>query len=187
MLRKLFFTQILWAIIRLIKFSSINFTLFTVLLSIKRQFLPGILFYEGIVSLILSTTSLLIFLWKDHGSVKDKVHGYYSIIISFFLVLTFHTTVITIVDRSISVFIISTVKNGAHDPGLVREKFITNFTKKGIDKRIHEQKEIGNIISKKGNMYLTRKGQLYHQFFSLIQKVYNTDGLIVGRTDNKNN
>ena len=161
--------------VRFFKYNIINFIIFTLLLSFKRHFLPGILFYEGIVTLILSTTILLLYLWKSHNGLNDKIHGYYSIIISFFIILTFHTTVITIVDRSISVFIISNVKNGVDDPKLVRENFINNFTTKGIDKRILEQKEIGNVKTDKGQLNLTWKGKLYYQLFSLIQKIYNTD------------
>jgi len=166
-------------ILRTIRYCLVNFIIFTLLLSFKRHFSPGILFYEGIIILILSTTILLLYPWKFHNALNDKIHDYYSIIISFFLILTFHTTVITIVDRSISVFIISNVKNGVDDPKLVRENFINNFTTKGIDKRILEQKEIGNVNTDEGQLNLTWKGELYYGFFSLIQKVYNTDKSII--------
>ena len=157
------------------KYCLINLIIFTLFLSFKRHFLPGILFYEGVTSLVLSTTFLLFYLLKINNPINNKSHNYYSIIISFFLILTFHTTVITIVDRSISIFIISNVKNGVSDPLLIRGNFINNFVTKGIDKRIQEQIGIGNIKSEKENLQLIPKGEFYYQIFSLIQKIYNTD------------
>ena len=95
--------------------------------------------------------------------------------ISFFLILAFHTTVITIVDRSISVFLIARVHNGVDTPTMIKNEFVDNFSVSGIDKRIEEQLEIGNINFENKNLHLSWKGKLYYSFFSLIQNVYNTD------------
>ena len=166
-------------ILRTVKYCLINFVIFTLLLSFKRHYLPGILFYEGMIILVFSTILLLLYLWKFNNPLDDKIHNYYSIIISFFLILAFHTTVITIVDRSISVFLISSVHNGIDNPIKIKKKFVDDFSDKGIDKRINEQKEIGNINYDKGELHLTYKGELYYQIFNLLQKVYNTDKTII--------
>ena len=172
-------------VLKTLKYCSINFLIFTLLLSFKRHLLPGILFYEGIFTLVFSTTFFLLYLWKFNNSPDDKVHDAYTIIISFFIILTFHTTVITIVDRSISVFIISNVKNGVDNPELVGENFINNFTIKGIDKRIQEQSKINNIIIEQNKLTLSWKGEFYYKMFSLIQKVYSTDEGILNKISEK--
>jgi hypothetical protein len=166
-------------VLRNIKFCLINLVIYTLLLSFKRHFFPGILFYEGIIILVISTTLLLFYMLIINNSLNDKSHNYYSIIISFFLILTFHTTVITIVDRSISVFIISNVHHGINDPTNIKKRFVDDFSDKGIDKRINEQKEIGNINYEKGELHLTYKGELYYQIFNLLKLVYNTDETII--------
>jgi hypothetical protein len=155
--------------------------MFTLLLSIKRHFSQGILFYEGIIILIITTLAILIYIWKFHNNINSRIHDYYSIVISFFIILTFHTTVITIVDRSISVFIINNVNNGVYDSSLVKKNFINNFTNKGIDKRINEQIEIGNILSNNGELKLTWKGKFFHQSFNVIQTIFRTDKNILNK------
>ena len=125
----------------------------------------------------------MLYLWKFNNHIDDKIHDYYSIIISYFLILAFHTTVITIVDRSISVFLISSIDNGIDNPTKIKKKFVDDFSEDGIKKRINEQKKIGNIQSENGNLYLTWKGELYNKFFGLIQFCYNTDERIISEND----
>ena len=160
---------------KFLKYSAINFIMFTLLLSTKRHFFQGILFYEGIIILICTTLALLFYIRVFQNNINGKIHDYYSIVISLFLILTFHTTIITIVDRSISVFIISNVNNGVNSTSLVKKSFINNYTSKGIDKRIYEQIEIGNIGYENEELILTWKGKLYHQFFNVIKTIYKTD------------
>ena len=173
-------------ITRFFKYTLFNFVAFTLLLSSKRYFISGILFYEGIVILILTTVLLLFHLWKSQNT-NNKIHKYYSVIISFFIILSFHTTVITIVDRSISVFIISNIKNGVDNSIQIRENFIENFTKKGIDKRILEQQQTGNVKIENGNLKLTWKGKIFYNTFKFIQILYNTDKTIFNNKQNLEN
>ena len=158
-----------------LKYCILNFVIFSFILIIKRHISPGILFHEGITSLVVSTLILLLYTWKSSNGSFNRFHKIYMIIISFFFILTFHTTVITIVDRSISVFLIARVHNGVYTPTMIKNEFVDNFSGSGIDKRIEEQVEIGNIKFEKKNLHLSWKGKLYYSFFSLIQNVYNTD------------
>jgi hypothetical protein len=166
-------------ILRTVKYCLINFIIFTLLLSFKRHFLPGILFYEGMIILVFSTTLLLLYLWKFNNHLDDKIHNYYSTIISFFLILTFHTTVITIVDRSISVFLISNVHNGINNPIKIKKKFVDDFSNEGINKRIEEQLAIGNLSYSQDSLKLTNKGNIYYLLFKSLNIVYVLDKNII--------
>ena len=162
-----------------LKYCTLNFVIFSIFLILKRHLSPGVLFHEGILSLIISTLILLIYTWKSSNGSFNRLHKIYMLFISFFFILAFHTTVITIVDRSISVFLITRVHNGVYTPTMIKNEFVDNFLESGIDKRIEEQAEIGNIKFEKENLHLSLKGKLYYHLFSLIQKVYNTDKSII--------
>jgi len=169
------------SIILLLKTIFTNFILFLLLLGVKRQLLPGILFYEGIFILVVTSICLLAFYNKDifRERIEIRAHINYSVIISFFLILSFHTTVITIVDRSISVFILDNIKNGQNKSQVIEKNFINVFTSKGISKRIKEQIKINNVHSINGQLVLSMKGTMYHYFFQIIQKIFNTDRSII--------
>ena len=96
-------------------------------------------------------------------------------LVSFFLILAFHTTAITIVDRSISVFMISQLSEENLNSNEFKLKFIDRFAQEGIDKRINEQVEIGNFFKVGEEYMLTKKGKLYSSIFKLIQILFNTD------------
>jgi len=145
----------------------------------KRYFAPGILFYEGIFILITSTLFLSIVYSRLTKNINIKVHRIYILIISFFSILTFHTTVLTIVDRSISVSIISNIHHGVNTNTTIKQEFIERFVKKGIDKRIKEQVQIGNMMQKEDELFLTWKGDLYYNIFKYIQLIFNTDAHII--------
>ena len=157
---------------------SINFIFFTVVLCLKRNFYPSLLFYDGIYCLLFST--FILFLIQKRSEVKkNKVENVYSLIVSFFIVLTFHTTVVTIVDRSISIFILDRVHNGINSKNIIKKNFSENFTEYGIEKRILEQEKIKNLITSSDNIYLTNKGKYYYNFFRIILLIYRTDKKII--------
>ena len=97
------------------------------------------------------------------------------------MILSFHTTVITIVDRSISIFVIDLINKESITPNYVNDIFNEKFTKKSIDKRILEQEKNGNIYKIDNKLYLTEKGKFYHSIFYFIKVIFNTDDLIIGK------
>jgi hypothetical protein len=166
-------------IINSIKIIFLNFIIFSVLLILKRNLSPGILFYEGIYILIFSSIVLLTYYLKYKISSNNfKIHNVYAVFISFFLILSFHTTVITIVDRSISVFIISQINLEENTNESLKNKFNENFTKNAIDKRLLEQTKIGNVVDINSKLRLTKKGKIYANLFLLIKYLFNTDSNI---------
>ena len=126
-----------------------------------------------------STTLLLLYIFKYNHTLDDKIHNYYSIVISFFLILVFHTTVITIVDRSISVFLISTIYNDVNNPKKIEKKFIDDFSNAGLNKRIEEQLAIGNISFSQDSLNLRTKGKIYYLLFKSLNKIYALDKKII--------
>ena len=158
----------------------LNSFAFVVLLSIKRHINPSILFYEGMVVIIITTTCLIVFNNYQNSNDKEvELHNFYQLIISFFVILTMHTTIITIVDRSISVFMISEIKNKNVTSEVLKKNFDMNFGRGGIDKRIEEQYKIGNIVFVQDSIRLTDKGKIYYQLFLFTQKLFNTDQEII--------
>jgi hypothetical protein len=139
----------------------------------------GILFYEGIGSLLISTILLLFFIFRKNQDKMEKIHRYYFVIISFFLILSFHTTVITIIDRSISVFMINKVGEGVSTGVDLEKHFIEEFSGWAVKKRVEEQIQLKNFQFEQESIVLTVKGKLYLTLFRLIKKIYNLDESIL--------
>ncbi len=152
--------------------------LFTLILSIKRWYLPQILFFEGIITILIVNIIILVILksFYYYKLRKDFLHYFYQSIIASLLILIFHTTVVTIVDRSISVYILSYIQN---NPNTSFDKVSKNiniiFSKNGLKKRFSEQISIGNIEKKDNYYILTNKGNFLYHSFGVINKLFYTD------------
>ena len=153
---------------------TINFFLFVLILSLKRNYSPGVLFYEGIIILFLTTLSLFVL-----TVIYKKKHLVYPIILSFFIIMSFHTTVITIVDRSISIFLLNEIKNGKNNTEELEAVFNKKFSKTSINKRVYEQVKTGNLIVLENKINMTPRGLLFHNFFLTIKQIFNTDEKII--------
>ena len=103
----------------------------------------------------------------------------YIVLISFLIILNFHVAVITIVDRSISIFMINNLKNGTQDLEILKKEFVEKFSSEAIDKRIYEQLEIGNVEIVDNKILLTHKGERFYRTFLFIQNIFNTDEVII--------
>tara|TARA_S200000501_G_C20495483_1_gene600142 strand:+ start:350 stop:616 length:267 start_codon:yes stop_codon:yes gene_type:complete len=74
------------------------------------------------------------------------------------------------------------INNGNNEKRIIEKKFSQNFVIKAIDKRIAEQIEIGNVYELNKRFFLTKKGELYHQFFFFIHLIFNTDKFIINKS-----
>ena len=150
------------------------FTIFILTLIITRQiYADGILFYQGIVVAVLLVTGIfLINLLKIKN--LDINNALFS---SFLLMVLFNSLVPTIVDRSISVAVISIIKEEKiASKGYIEDKFKEKFFQVGeINKRIYEQEISGNIDNINGNYVLTFRGKLVYRSFEIIQKLFKTN------------
>lgn len=158
----------------------LNVLLFCLFLAVKRNLNPGILFYEGIYSLIISSIIIYSFFYLFSAREINKLlNKLYLVLISFLIILNFHVAVITIVDRSISIFMINNLKNGTQDLEILKKEFIEKFSSEAIDKRIYEQLEIGNVEIVDNKILLTPKGERFYRTFLFIQNIFNTDEVII--------
>ena len=90
-------------IIYFLKIPLASIMLFIFIFSIKKNLYTGIIFYEGIIILIITTSILIYYHVKTENDQYKIRKNLYLSLISFFMIFSFHT-VITIVDRSISIF-----------------------------------------------------------------------------------
>lgn len=162
-----------------------NFLLFNFFLISKRYFIPHIIFYEGIYSVMLSSLLVLLVSYYLYRKkiLKNLSHIFYHIIISFLFIVIIHTNIITIVDRSISIFMLNELYNNDYNKTEIIEVFAKEFPSNAIEKRLNEQIKINNvrIINNKENNLtyeITPKGEIYIMLFNMINKLYNLDKLI---------
>ena len=164
-----------------IKIPIITLILFILLLSLKRNFFPGIIFFDGILTILIITIFMIIFfIFNESNHIKKDVK-IYLVIISSLLVLLFHTTVISIVDRSVSIFIMNEIKNKNPDQNMIKKSFIKNFTEGSVDKRLNEQKIMGNIYEINNKIFLSNKGEIFYSFFYFIKILFKTDDIILNK------
>tara|TARA_Y100000768_G_C23844191_1_gene617656 strand:- start:63 stop:596 length:534 start_codon:yes stop_codon:yes gene_type:complete len=158
----------------------IHFCIYSIVLFVKRLIFPGIIFYEGIIICLIS---LMIIFWFIKNYLNKSLINEYSdmiLIISFFCILIFHTSVVTIVDRSISVFVLDKINDKNNTIELVQNKFIDEYVNNAIIKRFEEQYAIGNIIiDSDSTTVLSLKGKITIEIFRMINKFYLLDDKII--------
>ena len=164
-----------------IKIPLFTMIIFLLCLSLKRNFFPGIIFFDGIIILLVVTIFMSIFVVYKETHHAKRERNLYLVIIASLLALLFHTTVISIVDRSVSIFILNEIKNKNSDQNMIKKIFIKKFTHKSIDKRINEQKSMGNILLIDNNIFLSKKGEIYYAIFYFIKLLFNTDDIILNK------
>tara|TARA_A100001015_G_C15041888_1_gene740300 strand:- start:2799 stop:3308 length:510 start_codon:yes stop_codon:yes gene_type:complete len=150
------------------------FFLFFVSLVLVRQFFPGgILFYQGI--LVATLLVLLVFLANLIKFNNLEINN--SLLSSFLLMILFNSLVPTIVDRSISVAIISIIEeNQTVNEKMIEESFQKKFFEgEEINKRILEQEFSGNVQENNNEFSLTARGKLFYKLFSTVQILFKTN------------
>jgi hypothetical protein len=146
--------------------ASIFFVLFLTILVVKRKIYPSqIIYYEGIwIIIIMTILGIGISFLKDF--LTSRPNAFVShIILGVLLGATgsyaFHITLPTLLDRSISMFVLSSLHaNNLNVPEL-QCNFVEQFIvkSKAIEKRVKEQVVIGNIAIEDGRMQITDRGR----------------------------
>ena len=146
-----------------------------------------ILFYRGI-ALAVATAILvgLIALWPARRTCDSSLPiAAAALSVSFnicFLVLLPVT-----VDRSVTVYLLSTIERREMSPPELQRAFIDGYVVKmgAIDRRIDEQRKSGNIaVSPDGKVRLTGQGERFMRFSRLVARLFGTDPRFVsGGTD----
>ncbi|HEX5257689.1 MAG TPA: hypothetical protein VFW35_02780 [Sphingomicrobium sp.] len=147
----------------------------------------GILFYRGIVLAfaVAILVALAAFFLIRRSSDSSLPIAAAALSLSFnicFLVLLPVT-----VDRSISVYLLSTIERqqqkGVDAPGLERSFVADYVTGMGaIDRRLDEQKRSGNVtVGSDGKVRLTPQGRRFMALSRVIARLFGADPRIVGQ------
>ncbi len=145
----------------------IFFIIFLIALIIKRKLYPApIIYYEGIwiiiimVALVIGSGLLFALLTSN-----SKTFASY-IILGVFVGATgsyaFHITLPTLLDRSISMFILALLDSSDLTMSEVQCNFIRQFVikDKAIEKRVGEQIATGNLRVEDGHLQITDQGRI---------------------------
>lgn len=144
----------------------------------------NILFYKGIVLLLLSSAlTALVILYLKKTRLK-KLLTYRDIVLSITIILSFNMLFFTHVpvtaDRSISVFILGYMNNNSSS--VITEDDVTNYfiekyvkEYKAVDRRFAEQIASGNIEKSENGYTITKRGRSLMSFYDLISDVFLID------------
>ena len=170
--------------IRYISFLFLFVTIFLIIHIFKRNYYPGeIIFYEGLqIIIFLSVTYILILIFlkklnKVNFASKNTSPYIFSLISYFFICYSYLVTVPTMVDRSLSLYIIKAVsinENGLHKKDLLKSIQNDFFINQGqYNKRIEEQMISGNIHIKNDILSITKKGKTNYKINLFFKKLLN--------------
>lgn len=182
------FKNILLLLISHSVFFLVGTSIFIFLFHTKLFKSVDVLFYRGIILLLISCAimAMLLFLFKKKAAVciwtyRDIV---LNLILIFSLNLVFFTHLPVTADRSISVFMLGYL-NKNPDKLLTSQQITDFFTNKylyeygAMGKRLNEQIESGNIIQNGNDYKISKKGQLIMKIYSFIVKLFAIDNKIV--------
>jgi len=141
---------------------------------IRNFFINGILFYQGLVSIIFAALLLIpIFIIKKNFL---EMLGYFLFSIMF--CYSFLITIPALIDRSISLYILATV----YEKEKISKEEIDNYFIKGfviknkaVNKRLEEQIFTKNIINNNGVYQITSRGILINKFNIMMSNLYRTE------------
>tara|TARA_B100000989_G_scaffold148979_1_gene111071 strand:+ start:27359 stop:27889 length:531 start_codon:yes stop_codon:yes gene_type:complete len=159
--------------------SVLIFLIFCCFFSIKRNLFPAkIIFYETIFYSIIFLLAFLIFSVYTKTIFKSLIIR--SLFPSFLIILLFHISVPTILDRSVSVTLLGTLFKA--ETAISRENIDKNFNKvfllegDSIGIRLNEQIVNGNIKKDtSGKYFLTNKGEKTSSAIFYLAKFYNVN------------
>lgn len=131
--------------------------------------------YNGFLYILLATALIGVFFF-----VHKRATDMNLILLSFACVinLSYFALIPTIVDRSISVFVMNQLASGPKTKEQLEKAFVDDFVYAGgaVPKRIFEQSLSGNIVKlDDGSYQLTPSGYSTVGLFRSLGKLYNTD------------
>lgn len=171
--------------IRYFFFLFLFITLFFIIHILKRNIYPNeIIFYEGI-SIIIFLTFIYIILFlilrklNINILIFRDIHIFVFALISyFFIVYSYLITIPTMVDRSLSLYIIKEISK-KNENGLNNNQLISSIQKEFLinndqyNKRIAEQLKSGNIYIKDDILFITKKGKINNKINIFLKKILN--------------
>jgi hypothetical protein len=139
---------------------------FTVVLFAKRKIHASpIIFYEGIeIIAVLGVFGVLVLIALDRrrsGSRWLTSHAVMGILLGMAVSYSFHITLPSLLDRSISMFVLSLLREKPLTRPEVQCNFVQQFVvaSGALDKRVMEQVATGNIDEGGGSLHMTDRGR----------------------------
>ena len=137
-----------------------------------------ILFYRG-VSLAVATAIVvgLVALWPARRT-RDRSLPVAAAALSLSFNICFLVLPPVTVDRSVSVYLLSTIEQRQMSAPELQRAFIDGYVVKmgAIDRRIDEQRKSGNVtVSPDGKVRLTKQGERFLGLSRLIARLFGTD------------
>lgn len=131
--------------------------------------------YNGVLYIFIATGLIAgLLVWRKWASDMNLILLSFACVVN----LAYFALIPTIVDRSISVFVMNELAGGPKNLDQLEKAFVDNFVYKGgaVPKRISEQSLSGNIIQLDDGRYeLTGSGHGTVGLFRFLGKLYNTD------------
>jgi hypothetical protein len=132
-------------------------------------------FYNGALYILVATALLTaIQFWRKRATEANLILLSFACVIN----LAYFALIPTIIDRSISVFVMNELVSGPKNLTQLEEAFVADFVYQGkaVPKRISEQELSGNIQRNTDGSYaLTKSGRRTVVLFRLLGKIYKTD------------
>lgn len=131
--------------------------------------------YNGVLYIIIATVLIAaVLFWRKLATDMNLILLSFACVVN----LAYFALIPTIVDRSISVFVMNELATGPKTLDELEKAFVDDFVYGGgaVPKRISEQSLSGNIIQLDDDRYkLTAPGHGTVGLFRFLGKVYNTD------------
>lgn len=144
-----------------------------------------ILFYRGLVLAgIAALLTGIAAAWLGRR-LRDPSLAISAAAVSFSLNVCFLVLLPVTVDRSVTVYLLSTIqqREGGIAPQALEQAFVGGYVRDmhAIDRRIDEQRRSGNIsVGKDGKVTLTRQGRRFMDFSRTVARLFGTDPRFVG-------
>ena len=179
-------------IVKLFVFHIITFflgTIIFVLLFHTRLFKSmDVLFYRGIMLLIITCIVFTIILLFLKRNALFKLFTYRDVILAITIVFSFNLLFFThfpvTSERSISLFMLGYMNNNSNKlmtkeeiTNLFIDKYIVEYGE--IEKRFYEQIVTGDIAGDRNGYHITKRGQLILKFFNFIDDLFLIDKKII--------
>jgi len=131
--------------------------------------------YNGALYILIATAVIaVVLIWRKLSTDMNLILLSFACVVN----LAYFALIPTIVDRSISVFVMNELAGGPKTLEELETAFVDDFVYGGraVPKRISEQSLSGNIVQLADGRYeLTGSGQSTVRLFRFLGRIYNTD------------
>ena len=141
----------------------------------------SILFYRGIaLAMVAALVTGIIAMWPARRT-SDSSLPIAAAALSLSFNICFLVLLPVTVDRSVSVYLLSTIEQRQHSgvtSAQLERSFVDGYVVRmgAIDRRIDEQRKSGNVtVDAGGKVHLTRQGERFMSFSRLIARLFGTD------------